>query len=243
MATPAWIGASPGSLPLAAQIDQLLGAHAATFVYTGALFASQTTAGSGAVDSNGLYIAQQFTTGASTGALGRIVLTLAVTGTPAPLTVQIQSNNAGAPSGTSLVTTVIPPNWATPSVTTQSIPLPAAGLASSTAYWLVMHPAGDTGDYFAFYKSSQASGVSTSTNGSGWTAQSYGLLYSAYDQTAVLPLVHTWEDSGARATALGANANGSPATLEEYTVAQGSNQYVYSFRTFNYSGANLVSLT
>jgi hypothetical protein len=37
MATPAWIGATASQLPLAAQIDQFLGTHAATYLYTGVL--------------------------------------------------------------------------------------------------------------------------------------------------------------------------------------------------------------
>ena len=243
MATPAWIGATPGSPPLAAQIDQFLGTHAATLVYTGALFASQTTAGSGAVDSNSLYVAQSFTTGASTTTLGRFAFNMATTGAPAPMTVQLQTNNAGAPSGAVLVSTVIPPNWCSATSAYYSVPLPVAGLTPSTEYWLVAAAAGDVSGYFAFNKSNQTSGASTSTNGSTWTAQSYGLLYEVYDQTALLPLVHTWEDSGARITALTSNANAAPATLEEYTAAQGTNQYVYSNRTFGYSGTSLVSVT
>ena len=242
MATPNWIGATSGSRQLAAQVNQLLGTHAAMFVYTGTLFASQTTAGSGSVDSNGLYVAQSFTTSASTSAIGRVALSLSVTGTPTPLTVQIQTNNAGAPSGTALVTTVIPPNWATGSQTTQSIPLPVTGLSASTEYWVVMEAVGDASDYFAFYKSNQTSGASTSTNGTSWTAQTYGLLYSAYDQTAVPPLVHTWEDSGARLTNLTANANATPNSIEEYVAAQGTNQYVYSYRTYTYGSGSVVKI-
>ncbi|HTK65376.1 MAG TPA: hypothetical protein VL595_23500, partial [Pseudonocardia sp.] len=109
MSTPQWIAATSGQPPLAAQVNQFLGTHAITYVYTGAAFSSQTTAGSGTVNSNGQWIAQSFTTGASTGSLGRVAPVLAVTGFPAPLTVQIRTNNAGAPSGTVLVSTVIPP--------------------------------------------------------------------------------------------------------------------------------------
>src|SRR5580658_4200768 len=110
MATPSWKAATAGQPPLAAQINQFVGTHAATFVYTGASFASQVTAGSGAVDSNGLYVAQSFTTGASTTAIGRILLTVAVTGSPAPLTLTIEANSARPPSGTALVSTTVPPS-------------------------------------------------------------------------------------------------------------------------------------
>lgn len=243
MVTPAWIGATPGQPLLAAQINEFLGTHAVTYVYTGASYSSQAVAGSGTVNSNGLYVAQSFATGASNTAAGRIALTMTTTGVPSPITIQIQSNNAGAPSGTILVATVIPPSWANATVAAQSIPLPVAGLSPSSTYWIVARAAGDASDYFSFYKSNQATGASTSTNGSSWTAQSYGLLYAVYDQSAILPLRHTWEDAAARITALTVNANTTPATLEEYTGAQGSGQFVYSFRTCNYAGSTLTSIS
>ena len=243
MATPTWIGATSGSPPLAAQANQFLGTHAVTLVYQGTLFSSQTTAGSGTVASNGLWVAQSFTTGASTTAVGRIAPVLAVTGGPTPMTVQIRANNAGAPATTALVTTVIPPGWGNGSASTQSIPLPITGLSPSTTYWLVTQPAGDASDFYAFSKSNQTSGVSTSTNGTSWAAQAYGIEYSAYDQTATPPLVHTWEDANARITDITSNANGTPNSYEEYTVAQGTNQFVYSYRIYTYSSGALISIS
>lgn len=243
MATPSWIGATSSQPPLANQVNQLLGTHAVTFVYTGTSFSSQATAGTGSVNTNGLWIAQSFTTGASTTALGRITLTMTTTAVPAPLTIQIQTNNAGAPSGTALVTTVIPPPWANSTQTAQSIPIPVTGLSPSTTYWIVTQPAGDASDYFTFYKSNQSTGVSTSTNGTSWTAQSYGILYACYNQSAVLPLQHTWEDAGARLTKLFTNSNATPGAIEEYTVAQGSGQFVYSYRVYAYSGTTMTGIS
>ena len=243
MTTPAWIGATSSYPPLATQANQFLGTHAATLVYQGTLFSSQTTAGSGTVASNSLWIAQSFTTGASTTAVGRVVPVLAITGVPAPLTVQIRANSAGAPATTALVTTVIPPNWANGSPSAQSIPLPVTGLSPSTTYWLVMQPAGDASDFYAFSKSNQTSGVSTSTNGTSWTVQTYGIEYSAYDQTATPPLAHTWEDANARITSITSNANATPNSYEEYTVAQGTSQFVYSYRTLTYSSGALVLIS
>jgi len=243
MTTPTWIGATFGQLPLATQINQFLGTHAITYIYTGLSFSTQGTAGTGSVNSNGTYYAQSFATGASNTAVGRITLTMTTTLNPTPLTVQIQTNNAGAPSGTVLQTTVIPPNWANATETAQTIPIPVTGLTPSTTYWIVTQPAGDASDFFSFFKSNQTSGASTSTNGTSWTAQTYGLLYNVFDQSINQPLVHTWEDGNARITKFGWNANNTPATIEEYTVAQGTNQFTYSFRTFNYSGMSLVSLT
>lgn len=241
MATPAWNGATTAQPPLATQINQFMGTHAATFVYTGTSFSSQTTAGSGTVQSNSLWIAQSFATGAPTTSCGRIAPVLSVTGGPAPMTVQIRTNNAGAPSSTVLVTTVIPPGWGNGTPTAQSIPLPVT-LTPSTTYWLVTQPAGDVSNFFAFNKSNQVSGCSTSTNGTSWTAQAFGIEYTAFDQSIVLPLLHTWEDSDARITETFASGN-NVGSFEEYTVAQGTNQYVYSFRTYTYSNGLLSTIS
>jgi hypothetical protein len=241
MTTPAYMAATTGSPPLATQVNQLLGAHAITYVYSGSLFASQSTTGSGAVDSNGLYIAQQIQTGSSTSTIGRVVLTLSVTGSPAPLTLQIQPNSGGAPSGTALASTVVPPNWSTGSAAALSIPLPATGLAASTTYWIVARAVGDASDYFAFSKSNQTSGASTSTNGTSWTAQAYGLLFSAYDLSAIPPLVHAYADAGARWTTW--NWTGAlPAGLQEWTQGQTATGYLSSSRTLTYSGSSLTAV-
>lgn len=234
MATPAWKGASSGSAPLAGQINQFLGAHAATFVYTGAEKDNQSTAGSGAVNSNSLWIAQSFTAG-STYTSGRVVLTLAATGTPAPWSLSVQSTTAGAPSGTVVGGPVsLPPGFVSGSAAAVSIPLQAA-LSSGVEYWIVAAAAGDVSDFFAWSKSNQASGASTSTNGTTWTAQTYGLLFQAWDNTSVPPLVHTLEDSAARWTTWAFNAQGTPSKLSEYTVSQAANDYVQSVRSFTYT--------
>ena len=241
MTTPAWNGATSGQQPLAGQINQFLGAHAATFAYTGAEKDNQSTAGTGAVDSNGLWVAQSFTPGSSYTS-GRVVLTLAVTGTPAPWSLSIQSTSAGAPSGTVVGGPVsLPPGFVPGSATAVSIPLRGA-LSSGVEYWIVAGAAGDVSDFFAWSKSNQASGASTSTNGTSWSAQAYGLLFQVWDDTTVAPLVHTLEDSGARWTTFAFNTQGTPSALSEYTVAQAANDYVQSVRSFTYTDGLLTSI-
>jgi hypothetical protein len=56
-------------------------------------------------------------------------------------------------------------------------------------------------------------------------------------------LLHTYADSGARWTTFAYNANGTPSKLSEYTVAQGSLQYVQSVRSFIYSGTLLTTVS
>lgn len=241
MTTPAWIGATTGQPPLAAQINQFLGTHATTYIYTGVTLGGATVLGSGSVTSNGLYVAQAFTPGSSQSP-GRFVFSMSVTGSPSPLTVSIQTSSGSAPSGTALVSTTIPAQWMPGTQTLVSVPLPCS-LTASTTYWAVFNAVGDASDYYSLYKSNQTSGVSTSTNGTSWASQTYGIYYARYDQSAVLPLVHTWTDSGARWTTVASNTGNQPTNLQEYTVAQGSGQYVYSNRAFTYSGTSLISAT
>lgn len=239
MTSPAWIAATSGQAPLAAHVDQFLVSHASTYLYTGTQQGGQTTLGSGSTASNGLYMAQQFTAGSSF-SLGRIVLYLALTGAPATTAVSIQTSSGGAPSGTVLVSTTLPPAMVPASAATVSIPVPCS-LTSGTGYWIVVTAAGDASDFYAWSKSNQVSGASTSTNGTSWTGQGYGFYYSYWDQSAVLPLVHDYDDAGARWTTW-AWSGGLPTSLQEWTAGQTASGYLSSSRTLSYSGGELVSV-
>jgi hypothetical protein len=137
-----------------------------------------------------------------------------------------------------LVTTTVPPQFLAGTV---SIPVPCS-LTSGTVYWIVLAAVGDGSDYVSWLKTNQTSGASTSTNGTSWTAQAYGLYYALWDQTANPPLAHTWMDGGARWTAELYTGVNELSSLREYTVAQGSGQYVSSARALTYSGSNLISV-
>lgn len=237
---PSWLGATSGQSAQAGQVNQFLGAHAVTYLYTATQKAAQSTAGSGAVNSNSLWIAQSFATAVGQTAVGRVVLTLAVTGSPAPLTVGLYATSAGAPTGSALVSTAVPKEFLTGSATALSIPLPAT-VSASTTYWIVTTAVGDPSDLYSWSKSNQTSGASTSANGTTWSAQTYGLLYQVYDQTASGSLTHSFEDSGARWTGLTYNGFNQVTKLQEYTVAQASG-YVESSRTLSYSGASLTGV-
>lgn len=236
---PSWLGATSGQNALAGQVNQLLGAHAATFVYQGTQQAAQSTTGSGAINSNSLWIAQQFTTGSSQTAAGRVVLTLAVTASPTPATVALYASSGGAPTGSALVSVSVPKEFLTGTAAALSIPLPAA-VTASTTYWIVVAAVGDPSDYFSWSKSNQASGASTSANGTTWATQTYGLLFQVYDQSTVGALTHTFEDSGARWTGLGYTSN-QLTKLQEYTVAQNA-AYIEANRTLTYSGTSLIGV-
>lgn len=239
--TPNWLGATAGQLPQAGQVNQFLGAHAANFIYTGVTQGSSTTLAGTATNSNGLYIAQSFTPG-SNQSIQRWIFTLAVTGSPAPLVVSIETASGGAPSGTVLATTTIPREFVAASAGQLSVPTLPAALTSGTQYWFVFTAVGDVSNFYAISRTTAGSGASTSPNGSTWTAQAYGLYYNRFDATATGALLHTYEDSGARWTSTTQNANGTLATLNEYTVAQGANQYVASKRSLSYSNGLLTGV-
>lgn len=241
MAAPTWLAPTSGSSALAGSVTQLLATHAITYVWTGTEQANQSTAGSGGVNSNGLYMAQSFATAAGQTTTGYVVVTAAFTGSPSPWTLSIQASSAGAPSGTALASAAVPKEFLSGSASTQPVMLPVTGLTASTTYWIVAQAVGDVSDYFTWSKSNQVSGASTSANGTTWTAQAYGLLYQVWDQAAIQPLAGTWEDSGARWTALTYTA-GQVTHLEEYTAGQTAAGYTASSRTLSYSSGLLTGV-
>ena len=248
-ATPNWLGATSGSLPVAGQVNQFLGTHAAQYLYAGALQASQVTLGSTETASNGLYMAQSFTTGASQTAVGYVSMPLGSTNASgsnlAPITLSLYANSGGAPTGSPLVSVTATTEYmylASGGGTASTFllyPLPAT-VTASTEYWLVTAPVGNSTFHYHWYQSNQTSGASTSTTGSSWSAQAYGLAYKVYDQSATGLLTATWEDSGARWTALTYTALEQIATLAEYTVGQTAAGYTQGFRTLTYSNGLLT---
>lgn len=254
-AIPAWLGATAGSQPQAGQINQFLGAHTSQYLYAAALTASQVVNGAGHINSNGQYLAQSFTTAAGQTAVGYVIAPI-TSFTPSgatlgPTTLSLYANSGGAPTGSPLVSTTITTEYAyavsggtfTVNVT---YPLPATGLTPSTTYWLVLSPAGGASPHFGWQQSNQVTGASTSTNGTTWTAQAYGFQYQIFDQTVSGLQTASWEDSGARWTVTTYNTAAGInqlATYAEYTVAQGANAYVQSFRTLTYSNGLLAKVT
>lgn len=240
MTTPTWQAPTAGQPGLAAHVNQLLTAHVTQYVYTGTVRSSQTTDGSAAVNSNGLYLAQKFVlTGATS--VGRVILTLAKTGSPGPVHVSLRADNAGAPATTEIVGVDVPPEFVGATKAALSIPLPATGLTSGGTYWVVLTAVGDASDYYSLEKSNQVTGASTSANGTAWTAQAYGFLYQVFDQSIVTPVVHDWVDSGARWTVTSYGSTGEPATFGEYVVGQNSTHQA-ALRTLTYTNGVLTSV-
>lgn len=252
MTAVAWQAPTAGQPPLAAHINQLLGTHAFQNLYAGTLQASQATAGSTSTASNSLYIAQKFTTGASQTAVGYVSIPLTTTTTSgtslAATPVSLYADSAGVPGAliaTGATVTAEYANLASGGTPTVSLiyPLPVVGLTAATPYWIVVAPAGTGGAHFTWYQSNQVTGAATSTNGTTWTAQAYGLLFKVYDQAATGLQTATWEDSGARWTANTYSSTGQPATYAEYTSGQTAAGYLQSYRSLSYSSGLLTGVS
>jgi len=238
---PDWQAPSAGYPALAGQVNQFLGAHQVQYLYTGTLQATEAAAGGTFTSSNGLWIAQSFTTGSAQTAVGYVVVAAAAEGTPAPLAVSLQASAAGAPSGTPLVTAMLPAEFLSGTFAYVTVPLPAA-VTASTGYWIVAAATGDASDNYSLRQSDQVSGTSTSPGGLAWTAQAYGLLYAVYDQSPGGPLAATWEDSGARWTAPAYGSGGQLAGLNEYTAGQAPGSCAASSRTLTWTSGLLTGV-
>jgi hypothetical protein len=249
--TPAWQAPTSGQQANAGSVNQLLGTHAVTYVYTGAVQASVTTDAS-AHQSSTVWLAQKFTAGASQTATGCVVCGIgSFTSSGASLpaaTLSLQADSGGAPSGTALSSVTVYTEYAYAASSHGSssalvfYPLPATGLTASGTYWLVLSAASSGGNHYTWEESTAGSGASTSTNGTSWTAQAYGFRHQVYDASAVMPLLGTWEDSGARWTAFTWNGAGALTGLYEYTAGQTTAGYTYSTRALTYTSGLLTGV-
>lgn len=250
MTTPTWQAPTAGQPVLANHVNQFFGYHKVTNLYTAVQTAAVVTNGTAHSNSNSLYMAQSFTTGASQSAIGYLNLpygTYVSTGSIlGPSTIGIWTNSGGAP-GTPLVTTTLTAEYArsiTLGVDTVyvSYPVPVTGLTPSTTYWIVTTPAGDPTNHYTWRQSASASGASTSPDGVTWTAQTFGFQYQVFDRTVTGNRIHTWEDSGARWTWTRYNNNGTVSRTGEYTAGQTSSGYLQSMRIFNYTASQLTGV-
>lgn len=244
MTTPSWLAAAAAQPAQAGQINQFLGAHASTLLYAGVVQSAQTTAGTGSTATFGTYIAQMFTTGSSQTKIGYVTCRLTTT-SPVPTTtlqVSIYATSGGVPTGSPLATVTAAPEYVNFAPAFVVLPMPLT-VTPSTVYAIVTAPSGNSGTQdITWGRSNQTSGALTSTNGTTWTAQTYGLEYQVFDQTATGKLTCTWEDSGARWCWFNYASNGQVSQVTEYTAAQGGG-YLQSNRAFTYTSNQLTSIS
>ena len=250
--SPTWQAATSGQAANAGHVNQMLSGHTATVLYTGVQAVAQNTAGATTTSSNGLYLAQSFVTAAGQTTIGYVQMPL--TGNSAngsnlgTITVSLYNNGSGSPIGLPIVTTTVTAEYTyaiTGGATTTfvTIPLPASGLTPGTTYWIVTTPAGGATYSYTWHRSNQTSGASTSSNGTTWTAQTYGLQYRVFDRSVTGPQVATWEDGGARWTTTTWTAAQQIATFAEYTAGQTPAGYLQAYRAFAYTNGALTSIT
>lgn len=242
-----FLAATTGQPPLAQHINQLLTTHPTTFVYTGAQQQFNTTAGSTSTGTNNLWLAQKWNTQVSQTTLGYVAIALSTTATSgtvlAPTTVAIYTDNAGVP-GTSLFSITVTAEYAnlatggTPS-NTLIVPCPLTGLTAATNYWIVVTASTSAGGQFTWFRTTAVNGASTSPNGSTWTAQTYGFIFTIFDKTMASPLVAVLEDGTQRWQAIRYNANLEVANLAQYTGGQTATGYNQGYRTMTYTNGLL----
>lgn len=249
MAT-SWLAATTDQPPLAQHINQLLVTHPTQFIYTGAQQQFDTTAGAASTGTNNLWLAQKWSTQAAQTTVGYITIALSTTATSGsvlpPVDVSIYTDNAGAP-GSAILSTVVTAEYANletggTASNLITIPFPLTGLTASTNYWIVVPATTATGGQYTLFQSTASSGASTSTNGTTWTAQTYGFLFSIYDYAVATPLVAIWEDNGQRWQCLKYNANLGVSSRAEYTGGQTASGYNQGYRTLSYSNGLLQGI-
>jgi len=247
VSTPAWLAATAGNRALPGQINQLLGAHTSTWLYQGALQSEQATGGTGYQSTYNQWLSQTVTTGAAQTAIGVVYLQVATVGGSlttsviAPLVVELYASLGGQPTGSVLATATVNDLYVSNAPYWVAIPLNVTGLAASTPYELVIPSVGTATAYYAWHQSNQTSGAATSSGGTAWASQAYGLMYQAWDQSATGNLQFLYDDDGARWTQLVYNAAGLVTQINEYTLTQSGGVF-YSSRALTYSGGSLIGV-
>lgn len=248
--TPVWKAATTGFGANAGFINQFLGTHSSSFLYSGAVRSSRTTGTGVFTDTQTQWMSQQFTTASSQTSVAYVYVQVStVGGSPTsqlinPLTVSLYADSGGLPTGSALVTATLASSTVYSSSFWVTVPLPVSGLTPSTVYHLVIPRVGTSGHYYVWQRSNQVAGAATSTDGSTWTSQTYGFMYQVYDQSTTGSQVqYISDDSGARLISLTYNANGTLNTISEYTVAQGSGNVLLQNRTLAYTNGLVTGVS
>lgn len=247
--TPTWQTATSGQKANAGHVNQFLGTHQASYLYQGALQAFQTTGTAVYSDSLTQWLSQTITTGIAQTTIGYVQLQLsAVGGSPtlpliSPLTVSLYADLSGLPTGAAIVSATLNDSYVYSSGFWVTAPLTVTGLTPSTKYHVVTNLVGTTGHYYVWQRSNQTSGAATSATGSGWSAQTYGLMYQVYDQSTSGQLQLIYEDNGSRWTQFTYNTNGTIAQVTEYTAGQTVTGYLQSQRNLTYSNGLVTGVS
>lgn len=250
MASPNWIGASPAYVGLSGQVNQFLGSHSSVISYGGNAIQASGGTGTGLYGStDGLYLAQEFTTGASQTVIGSVSLQLStvggspVTATIAPLVISLYASLFGVPTGSPLAAATVTEQYVYSSPFWLSLPLAASGLTASTQYQLVVSAVGSASAYYAWQQSNTLFGASTAPDNVTWTAEGYGYMYEVFDNSGTTGnATLLTDDNGARFVQFAYNANNQPTSITEYTQTQ-NGAGITQTRTLTYSGTQLTGIS
>lgn len=230
-------------------MSQLIGAHQATFLYSGGKIVSQQTTGSGVFQgSQNNWSSQTIVTTSSQTAIGSVNLQLnAVGGSPTlnlipVITIGLYADGSGLPTGSAIVSTTVSNNYVYTAPFWVSIPLPATGLSPSTQYHIVINMVGSASHYYAWQQSNQNNGAATSPDGLVWTFQNFGMMYQVLDQTSTGNVTTIFEDNGARFITLTYNALNQVSSVSEFVTAQGGG-YIQSSGTLAYTNGVLTGVS
>lgn len=248
--TPVWQAASPTYGSNAGHINQFFGLHASQLIYSGgALQDKQATGAALYQASYTSWFSQSFTTTTNQTTISSVQLQMStVGGSPTlPLInavmISIYADQGGTPTGSPLVSNVLSNNYVYSSPFWVTVPLPLINLTPLTEYHIVIQQVGSSSHYYALQQSNRIGGAATSSNGTSWTNQNYGLMYQIFDGTGVGKLQFIYEDGGARWVQFSYNSQNMPTQITEYTTAQSPTGYLQATRTLNYTTGILTGVS
>ena len=191
------------------------------------------------------WIDQPFTTAAAQTTISRIELWLNLAGTGADTTVEIRTDNAGAPYVT-LFSVLLPLEFLAIAGGAVSIPVNLTGLTATTKYHIVIDGTASTANYVTIGRSVLVAGQEVQVSATGTSAwgnfstgfTGYFNVFSGVNGV----LRNTYEDSGARWTTIdytnsAAAGNTTPIHIGEYTTGS-----LRSWRTLTYVSGQLTSV-
>lgn len=245
-AIPAWLAATAGHGAQAGQVNQFLGTHNSTWLYSGTQQSAQTTGAASYQSTQSQWLAQTLTTGSAQTLIGLVGLQVSAFGgsptsaTIPALTVGLYASSSGMPTGSALATASIAEQVVYSSGFWLLVPLPVA-VTPSTVYQLVVSQAGTAGHYYLWQQSNQTSGASTSPDGVTWTAQTYGLMFQVFDQSVSGAPQFLYDDSGARTVQLSYATSGTLSSVTESVAAQ-DGSFTVTSRSLTYSSGYLIGV-
>jgi hypothetical protein len=248
MSTPSWAAPGTGTGAAAGHVTQFLATHAISYLYQGV---SQVAGSIGtgtqylnATQSGEAWIDQPWTTAAGQTTINRVEFSYGTSLNPGNMTLSLQTDSAGAPSGTILGTSLIIPGGLYPSTFgVCSFPYIVTGLVAATKYHWVFSNVANTTYYQGFYGNGTTVGTVAyygigATQPSSWTSLAHTLSFTVYNGIGG-NLCHTYEDAGAKWTALifaTTNVPSSVATVVTTPTILGS------YRALSYASGELTGV-